>query len=36
MTVLDVSERQRKHLLAGGTLNFVKAEVGSKKALGRR
>ncbi len=24
MTLLDVSERQRKHLLAGGTLNFVK------------
>jgi aconitate hydratase len=27
MTVLDVSERQRKHLLAGGTLNFVKKEL---------
>ncbi len=27
MTVLDVSERQRKHLLAGGTLNFVKEEL---------
>jgi len=26
-TVLDVSERQRKHLLAGGTLNFVKQEL---------
>src|SRR5208337_1501457 len=24
ITVLDVSERQRKHLLAGGTLIFVK------------
>ena len=24
ITVLDVSERQRRHLLAGGTLNFVK------------
>ncbi len=24
MTVLEVSERQRKHLIAGGTLNFVK------------
>jgi len=24
VTLLDVSERQRKHLLAGGTLNFVK------------
>ena len=27
MTVLDVSARQRKHLLAGGTLNFVKQEL---------
>jgi aconitate hydratase len=27
ITVLDVSERQRKHLLAGGTLNFVKNEL---------
>ena len=27
MTVLDVSDRQRKHLLAGGTLNFVKREL---------
>jgi aconitate hydratase len=27
MTVLDVSDRQRKHLLAGGTLNFVKKEL---------
>lgn len=26
-TVLDVSERQRRHLLAGGTLNFVKKEL---------
>ena len=26
-TVLDVSERQRRHLLAGGTLNFVKQEL---------
>ena len=26
-TVLEVSERQRKHLLAGGTLNFVKHEL---------
>ncbi len=26
-TVLDVSDRQRKHLLAGGTLNFVKKEL---------
>jgi aconitate hydratase len=25
MTLLDVSERQREHLLAGGTLNFVKS-----------
>lgn len=27
ITVLDVSERQRKHLLAGGALNFVKGEL---------
>ncbi|MGO9015000.1 MAG: aconitate hydratase [Dissulfurispiraceae bacterium] len=27
ITVLEVSERQRKHLLAGGTLNFVKNEI---------
>jgi hypothetical protein len=27
MTILDVSDRQRKHLLAGGTLNFVKREL---------
>jgi aconitate hydratase len=27
ITVLDVSERQRKHLLAGGTLNFVKNDL---------
>ncbi|OGW27290.1 MAG: aconitate hydratase [Nitrospirae bacterium GWC2_57_13] len=27
ITVLDVSERQRRHLLAGGTLNFVKEEL---------
>lgn len=26
MTLLDVSQRQREHLLAGGTLNFVKNE----------
>ena len=26
-TILDVSERQRRHLLAGGTLNFVKKEL---------
>jgi aconitate hydratase len=26
ITLLDVTERQRKHLLAGGTLNFVKNE----------
>ncbi len=25
--ILDVSDRQRKHLLAGGTLNFVKEEL---------
>jgi aconitate hydratase len=28
MTLLDVSDRQRKHLLAGGTLNYVKQELG--------
>jgi aconitate hydratase len=27
ITVLDVSERQRRHLLAGGTLNYVKQEL---------
>lgn len=27
ITFLDVSDRQRKHLLAGGTLNFVKEEL---------
>ncbi len=27
LTVLDVSDRQRKHLLAGGTLNYVKEEL---------
>jgi len=27
MTVLDVSDRQRQHLLAGGTLNFVRQEL---------
>ena len=27
ITVLDVSDRQRKHLLAGGALNFVKEEL---------
>jgi aconitate hydratase len=27
MAVLDVSDRQRKHLLAGGTLNYVKEEL---------
>jgi aconitate hydratase len=30
ITVLDVSARQRKHLLAGGTLNFVKNELGDR------
>jgi aconitate hydratase len=30
MTILDVSERQRKHLLAGGALNFVKRELERK------
>ena len=28
-TVLEVSERQRKHLLAGGTLNYVKEQLKS-------
>ena len=27
MTVLDVSDLQRKHLLAGGTLNYVKEQI---------
>jgi aconitate hydratase len=27
MTLLDVSEREREHLLAGGTLNFVKSKL---------
>jgi aconitate hydratase len=27
MTLLDVSDRQRRHLLAGGTLNFVRNEL---------
>lgn len=31
VTVLDVSDRQRKHLLAGGTLNFVKQELSVKR-----
>ena len=26
-TVLDLSIRQRRHLLAGGTLNYVKSEI---------
>jgi aconitate hydratase len=30
VTVLDVSDRQRQHLLAGGTLNFVKEQIGKK------
>ncbi len=30
LAILDVSERQRKHLLAGGTLNFVKDELKRK------
>jgi aconitate hydratase len=30
MTILDVSDRQRKHLLAGGTLNYVKQELGMR------
>jgi aconitate hydratase len=31
MAILDVSDRQRKHLLAGGTLNYVKQELGKKR-----
>lgn len=31
MTILDVSDRQRQHLLAGGTLNFVKQEMEKKQ-----
>ncbi|MBW1996935.1 MAG: aconitate hydratase [Deltaproteobacteria bacterium] len=31
MTVLDVSERQRKFLLAGGALNYVKEEIRAEK-----
>jgi aconitate hydratase len=27
MTILDVSERQRQSLLAGGTLNYVKGQL---------
>ncbi len=27
ITILDVSDRQRKHLLAGGTLNYVKEQL---------
>lgn len=30
ITVLDVSGRQREHLLAGGTLNFVKQELSAR------
>jgi len=30
MTMLDVSDRQRKHLLAGGTLNFIRKELNEK------
>ncbi|HET6514650.1 MAG TPA: aconitate hydratase [Thermodesulfovibrionales bacterium] len=28
VTILDVSDRQREHLLAGGTLNFVRQTIG--------
>jgi len=31
--VLDVSDRQRQHLLAGGTLNYVKKRIGAKENL---
>lgn len=30
MTVLDISDRQRQHLLAGGVLNFVKQQRGGE------
>lgn len=33
MTVLDVSDRQRQHLLAGGMLNYVKKQIGAKENL---
>jgi aconitate hydratase len=29
VTLLEVSERERKHLLAGGTLNYVKKQLGN-------
>jgi aconitate hydratase len=29
MTVLDVSDRQRQHLLAGGMLNYAKKQIGA-------
>jgi len=32
VTLLDVSDRQRQHLLAGGTLNFVKNELQAREA----
>jgi len=32
MTLLDVSDRQRKHLLAGGTLNYVKEQLRSEQS----
>jgi aconitate hydratase len=31
MTQLDVSDRQRKYLLAGGALNYVKAEINNNR-----
>lgn len=34
MTRLDVSPRQRQHLLAGGTLNYVKAELKTAEQAG--
>jgi aconitate hydratase len=30
ITILDVSDRQRRHLIAGGALNFVKSELENK------
>jgi aconitate hydratase len=32
VTLLDVSQRQRQALLAGGTLNFVKKELQSQNS----
>jgi aconitate hydratase len=34
--LLEVSERQRQHLIAGGTLNFVREQLQKGEAIGRR